>query len=204
MLSASPFLAPQTPPSSPEREREGERERECVCEREREREREGGEGGIWRPTRGASLTKLGTRLDADLTESNASLSNIFQLRVQGKIFPVERFRLFAIEGPEETPSGHGGQVPLRDIEARRQRRVQYQALYARKHMGDETYRGSIWRWWGLRAFAGLSSDERARLAQLEACLSLEEIAHFRAGTGSSPPHCPSCPADGRMTYLRQP
>lgn len=69
------------------------------------------------------------------------------------------------------------QVPLRAIETRRQRRIQYQALYTRQHMGDKTYRGSAWLW----ALSGLSADERTRLAHMDSRLSLEEIAHFRAG-----------------------
>lgn len=56
-----------------------------------------------------------------------------------------------------------------------------QALYARLCAGRGSYHEPTRRWWEPRQFGSASRAERAELAALEAALSLEEAAHFRAG-----------------------
>lgn len=59
-----------------------------------------------------------------------------------------------------------------------------QALYAKASANLGSFHEPSRRWWQQRRVAAASKAERAELAALEARLSLEEIAHFRAGVAA--------------------
>ena len=59
-----------------------------------------------------------------------------------------------------------------------------QALYAKASAGLGSFHEPSRRWWQQRRVAAASKAERAELAALEAGLSLEEVAHFRAGVAA--------------------
>jgi hypothetical protein len=71
------------------------------------------------------------------------------------------------------------EVPLADLEARRQRRLEYQALYAASHVASPGFQEPGRRWWHRRRVLPAAALDLQRLAQLEAGLSAEEAAHFR-------------------------
>ena len=59
-----------------------------------------------------------------------------------------------------------------------------QALYARMSASLGSFHEPSRRWWQQRRVSAASKAERAELAALEARLSLEEVAHFRAGVAA--------------------
>lgn len=71
------------------------------------------------------------------------------------------------------------EVPLDGLEARRQRRLEYQALYAASHTASPGFQEPGRRWWQRRRVQPAAADDLARLAALEAALTAEEVAHFR-------------------------
>ena len=81
-------------------------------------------------------------------------------------------------------SGLRWQVPLQDLHLRRQRRLAYQALYAKAHTSCPTFVHPRRRWWQGRGRGSphMSHREAAHLADLEERLSLSDVAHFRMGT----------------------
>ena len=72
------------------------------------------------------------------------------------------------------------QVPLQDLHLRRQRRLAYQALYAKAHTSCPTFVHPRRRWWQGRGRGSphMSHREAAHLADLEERLSLSDVAHF--------------------------
>jgi hypothetical protein len=60
-----------------------------------------------------------------------------------------------------------------------------QALYARACAARSTFQEAPQRWWQRRRTPAADKAELARLIALEARLSLEEVAHFRAGVAAT-------------------
>lgn len=71
------------------------------------------------------------------------------------------------------------EVALAALEGRRQRRREYQALYAASHTASPGFQEPGRRWWQRRRVQPAAADDLHRLQALEASLSAEEVAHFR-------------------------
>jgi len=59
-----------------------------------------------------------------------------------------------------------------------------QALYAKARASLGTFHEPSRRWWQRRRVEAANKKEHAELAELEDRLSLEEVAHFRAGVAA--------------------
>lgn len=95
------------------------------------------------------------------------------------------------------------EVPLAALEQRRQRRLEYQALYAASHTATPGFQEPGRRWWQRRRVQPAAADELQRLRALEAGLTAEEIAHFRWARALGQDSRACLPAPARPLCLMQ-